>query len=95
MNTALVAALREKYPDMRSALRRLGLDESLADSTDTGKDSLAEKVMRILVRRYGTRHAALRKLGMDTSMIDPSRREEEESSMRGGHFDPRDHSGGG
>ena len=81
MNTALVEALREKFPSAKAALRAMGLDETLLDA-DTGKDSLADKVMRILVRRYGTQRAALRKLGMDASLLDEP--EHMRSDPRGG-----------
>ena len=71
MSTALVEALREKFPSAKAALRALGLDETLLDD-GTGKradDNLADKVMRILVRRYGTQRAALRNLGMDEFFV--------------------------
>lgn len=88
--TQLVDALRAKFKDGRSALRALGLDESLLDSEDTLLRKNADKVINQLLKRFGSTQKVLQKLGMDASMLDEPDREVLESAKRGEHFDPRD-----
>jgi hypothetical protein len=52
MTTPLVDALRAKFKDGRSALRAMGLDESLLDGEGDLLRKHADKFIRLLVQRY-------------------------------------------
>jgi hypothetical protein len=85
MTTKLVEALRKNFPDARSALRKLGLDETLLDDTGELLRKNPQKFIDLCIKRYGSQKAVLSRLGMDASMLD------EPAHMKS---DPRGGSGG-
>ena len=64
----LVKAIREKFPDLRSAIRKLGLDESLADSVEgTLLRKNPKRFVDFCVKQFGSEGAVLSRLGMDAA----------------------------
>jgi hypothetical protein len=57
---------------------------------------MSQRFLNALKAKYKTPRAAMAALGLDMALLraDPSQHEEEASSMRGGRFDPRGHTGG-
>lgn len=95
MTTKLVEALRKRFPDGRTALRFMGLDETLLDD-DTANllRKNPQKFIDLCIKRYGSQ-GTLSRLGMDAAMFDPTMKAEERTAEYRGHFDPRGPGGEG
>ena len=64
----LVKAIREKFPDLRSAIRKLGLDESFADNIEgTLLRKNPKRFVDFCVKQFGSEGAVLSRLGMDAA----------------------------